>query len=105
MRRSRSPVSSYCTASGKDSSDWDVWAFRVKPRLRSGMSCLGLEFSMAQTGRLLLVTAMCTRAHLPSLAISRREAFVPTLFAYPVQQPVALRPSYAALADAATPRA
>ena len=43
--------------------------------------------------------------HLPSLAISRREAFVPTLFAYPGQQPVALRPSYAALADAATPQA
>ena len=24
MRRSRSPASSYCTASGRDSSDWDV---------------------------------------------------------------------------------
>ena len=43
--------------------------------------------------------------HLPTLAISRREAFVPTLFAYPGQQPVALRPSYAALADAVTPQA
>jgi hypothetical protein len=43
--------------------------------------------------------------HLPTLAISRREAFVPTLFAYPGQQPVALRPTYAPLADAATPQA
>jgi hypothetical protein len=42
--------------------------------------------------------------HLPALAISRREAFVPTLFAYPGQQPIALRPPYAALADAASPQ-
>ena len=42
--------------------------------------------------------------HLPVLAISRREAFVPTLFAYPGQQPIALQPSYAALADAAPPQ-
>src|SRR6202047_2514650 len=62
MPRSPSPASSCCTVSGRDSSDWDVWAFRVKPRLRSGMPCLGLEFSMAQTGRFLLVTAICTRA-------------------------------------------
>jgi hypothetical protein len=33
-----------------------------QPRLRSGMPCLGLEFSMAQTGRFWLVTAICTRA-------------------------------------------
>ncbi|MBV9815146.1 MAG: hypothetical protein JO229_05280 [Alphaproteobacteria bacterium] len=43
--------------------------------------------------------------HLPVLAVARREAFVPTLFAYKGQQPVALRPPYAALADAATPEA
>jgi hypothetical protein len=42
--------------------------------------------------------------HLPALAISRREAFVPTLFAYRGQQPVALRTSYAALADSAPPQ-
>src|ERR1700730_13380728 len=52
MRRSRSPASSYCNASARDSSHWDVWAFRAKLRLKSGMPCLGLEFSMAQTGRL-----------------------------------------------------
>src|SRR3984893_17010889 len=62
MRRSRSPASSYCTASARDSSHWDVWAFRVKPRLKSGMPCLGLEFSMAQTGAFFLVTAICTKA-------------------------------------------
>src|ERR1700730_668612 len=55
MRRSRSLVSSYCTASGRDSSDWDVWLFRAKPRLRSGTPCLGLEFSMARTAASLLV--------------------------------------------------
>jgi len=41
--------------------------------------------------------------HLAVLAIARREAFVPTLFAYEGQQPIALRPPYAALANAATP--
>jgi hypothetical protein len=44
------------------------------------------------------------QVHLPALAISRREAFVPTLFAYAGQQPVVLRPFYAMLADAATPQ-
>jgi hypothetical protein len=43
--------------------------------------------------------------HLPLLAVARREAFVPTLFAYKGQQPVAVRPPYAALADAAPPQA
>src|SRR4029077_8311205 len=38
-----------------------------------------------------------------TVAIVRREAFVPTLFASPGQQPVALRPPYAALAAATSP--
>jgi hypothetical protein len=42
-------------------------------------------------------------AHFPTLAILRRDAFVPTLFAYPTQQPVALRPAYRALADRLKP--
>jgi hypothetical protein len=42
-------------------------------------------------------------AHFPTLAILRRDAFVPTLFAFPTQQPVALRPSYRALADRLPP--
>lgn len=43
--------------------------------------------------------------HLPVLAIARRDAFVPTLFAYPTQQPVALRPEWRALADTLSPGA
>jgi hypothetical protein len=42
--------------------------------------------------------------HLAALAIAKREAFVPTLFADPGQQPVALNPPYAELADAAPPQ-
>jgi hypothetical protein len=42
--------------------------------------------------------------HLAVLAISRREVFVPTLFAIEGQQPVALKPAFAALADAAQPQ-
>jgi hypothetical protein len=38
--------------------------------------------------------------HIATLAIARRDAFVPTLFAYPTQQPIALRPPYDALAGA-----
>jgi len=41
--------------------------------------------------------------HLPLLAVARREAFVPTLFATDGQQPVTLRPPHAALANAASP--
>jgi hypothetical protein len=41
--------------------------------------------------------------HLAVLAVARREAFVPTLFAYEGQQPIALEPPYDALANAATP--
>ena len=42
-------------------------------------------------------------AHLPTLAIARREAFVPTLFADLGQQPIVLTPPYAALAEATPP--
>src|ERR1700730_12949636 len=62
MRRSRSPASSYCTASGRDSSDWDVWAFKAELRLRFGTPCWGLEFFMAQQGKRFALTAICTRA-------------------------------------------
>jgi hypothetical protein len=41
--------------------------------------------------------------HFPTLAIVRRDAFVPTLFAFPTQQPVALAPRYRALADRLSP--
>jgi hypothetical protein len=42
-------------------------------------------------------------AHFPTLAILRRDAFVPTLFAFPTQQPVLLRPAYRLLADRLPP--
>jgi hypothetical protein len=41
--------------------------------------------------------------HFAALAVARREVFVPTLFALPTQQPVALRPPYVALAKATQP--
>ncbi|MFZ2007509.1 MAG: hypothetical protein WAV02_20660, partial [Stellaceae bacterium] len=41
--------------------------------------------------------------HVATLAAMRREAFVPTLFAYSSQQPIALRPPYDALAGATSP--
>ncbi|MBV9583597.1 MAG: hypothetical protein JO213_01795 [Alphaproteobacteria bacterium] len=43
------------------------------------------------------------QTHLPVLAVARRAAFVPTLFAYPAQQPIALKPPYDRLAAAASP--
>jgi hypothetical protein len=42
--------------------------------------------------------------HFPALAVARRDAFVPTLFAYSGQQPIAVNTAYAALANAATPQ-
>ena len=41
--------------------------------------------------------------HLPVLAIERRGAFVPTLFAYPAQQPVTVKQPYDRLVDSAPP--
>ncbi|HWD57263.1 MAG TPA: hypothetical protein VG308_03230 [Stellaceae bacterium] len=43
--------------------------------------------------------------HIATLAAARREAFVPTIFAYPTQQPLALRPPYGALAAKTSPAA
>jgi hypothetical protein len=42
-------------------------------------------------------------AHFPLLAVVRRDAFVPTLFAFPTQQPVLLRAPFRALADRLPP--
>jgi len=41
--------------------------------------------------------------HLAALAIPRRDAFVPILFALPTQQPIVMRPLYLALAKTARP--
>src|ERR1700680_3944468 len=48
MRRSRSPASSCCTASGRDSSDWDVWAFKAKLHPQSGTRCFRPEVCTAK---------------------------------------------------------
>jgi hypothetical protein len=45
-----------------------------------------------------------TLFHFPTLAVLRRDAFVPTLFANPTQQPIALRPQYRVLAGQLSPR-
>jgi hypothetical protein len=47
--------------------------------------------------------AVIPEVHLATVAVWRRAAFVPTLFAFPGQQPVALKPPYDRLAAAATP--
>ncbi len=43
--------------------------------------------------------------HVATMAAGRRAAFVPTVFAYATQQPLALRPPYDALATATSPAA
>ena len=47
--------------------------------------------------------AAIPEAHLATVAVWRRAAFVPTLFAFPGQQPIGLKPPYDRLAAAATP--
>ena len=44
------PASSYYTASARDSSDWDVWAFKAKLHLQSGTRCFGPEVCTAKQG-------------------------------------------------------
>ncbi len=41
--------------------------------------------------------------HFPTLAIARRDAFVPTLFAYPTQQPVAIKAGVRRVAEKTSP--
>lgn len=62
----------------------------------------GAKVAVAMPAGLTHVTAI-PEVHLPSLAVARREAFVPTLFADPGQQPIIINPPYAALAEAAAP--
>ena len=50
-----------------------------------------------------LATGTIPEIHLPTLAAARRAAFVPTLFAFPGQQPTALKPPYDYLAAVAFP--
>ena len=62
----------------------------------------GAKLAVAYPGNAVNATAI-PEVHLPALAVSRREAFVSTLFAYPAQQPIALNPPYERLAASATP--
>jgi len=62
----------------------------------------GAKLAVAYPGDAVNATAI-PEIHLPALAVSRRVAFVPTLFAYPAQQPIALNPPYDRLAAAAAP--
>ncbi len=50
-----------------------------------------------------LHAAAIPEIHVPTLAVWRRGGFVPTLFAYPTQQPIALRPPYDRYAAMAQP--
>ena len=63
----------------------------------------GSKLAVAQPAGLFHIVP-APEVHLAVLAIPRRQAFVPTLFAIPGQQPVALRPAFAALAEAAQPQ-
>jgi hypothetical protein len=63
----------------------------------------GTKLAVAQPERLFHVTRI-PEVHLATLAIARREAFVPTLFAIPGQQPVMLKPTFLALTEAAQPQ-
>ena len=65
------------------------------------MRCrVGTKLAVAYPERA-LATGIIPEIHLPTLAAARRDAFVPTLFAFPGQQPIAFRPPYDRLAAAA----
>lgn len=65
---------------------------------------LGGRLAVGYPGDAVNSTAVPT-THLPLLAIVRRDAFVPTLFAYRGQQPIALTPEAERLASLAEPGA
>jgi hypothetical protein len=83
-----------------------VWldADRVYAANLSALDSLpaGTKLAVAYPAGAVNATAI-PEIHLPTMAIARRDAFVPTLFAYPAQQPIALNPPYDRLAAAATP--
>ena len=84
-----------------------VWrkADRIYAADLAGIDALprGSKLAIAQPPHLFHVVPV-PEVHLPVLAIPRREAFVPALFAIPGQQPVTLKPAFAALAEAAQPQ-
>ncbi len=62
----------------------------------------GVRLAVAYPADAIHVAAV-PEVHLPAMAVVRREAFVPTLFAAPDQQPLVLRPVWAAIPAAAPP--
>ena len=84
-----------------------VWreADRIYSADLGGINALprGSKLAIAQPPNLFHVVPV-PEVHLPVLAIPRREAFVPSLFAIPGQQPVALKPAFATIAEAAQPQ-
>jgi hypothetical protein len=63
---------------------------------------LGAKLAMAYPSNAINFISI-PELHFAALAVARREAFVPTLFAQPTQQPVVPRPSYRALAKETQP--
>jgi hypothetical protein len=63
----------------------------------------GATLAIAHPASLFHVSAV-PEVHLAALAVSRREAFVPSLFAIPGQQPIALKPGFAELVAATQPQ-
>lgn len=74
----------------------DLAAIDALPR----HATLALGFSAGTVN----VTAI-PELHVPTLAVMRRDAFVPTLFAYAAQQPLAIKPPYDRLASETDPQA
>jgi hypothetical protein len=83
-----------------------VWheADRVYATDLAGIDLLprGTRLAVAHPEGLFHVTRI-PKVHFALMAVARRDAFVPTLFTIPGQQPVALKPAFAALAKAAQP--
>jgi NADH:ubiquinone oxidoreductase subunit 6 (subunit J) len=83
-----------------------VWlrADRIYAADLAGIDALprGARLAVAYPANATHATAV-PELHLPAMAVVRRDAFVPTLFALPGQQPLALRPRWAALAAEAQP--
>ena len=84
-----------------------VWraADRVYAADLAGIDALprGSKLAIAHPADLFHVVNV-PEVHIATLAIARREAFVPSLFAIAGQQPIALRPAFEALAEAAQPQ-
>jgi hypothetical protein len=83
-----------------------VWlrADRIYSADLAGIDALprGVRLAVAYPSDATHVAAV-PEVHLPAMAVVRRDAFVPTLFASPGQQPLALRSPWAAVADMAQP--